>query len=157
MICWRLCKRKWARTAFSGAGAAEFPGRWNSPGMRVVYCADSLALAALEALVHVEDRTILSHARFVAVEVRLADELVHLPKALPPGWNRTPVRRSVREFGDTFLASGSEPAMRVPSAVIPNGMIYVINPLHPLFPRITIGPPIPFRFDQRLYHKSPPA
>lgn len=157
MVCWRLCKREWAGTAFSGGGAAEFPGRWNSAGMRVVYGADSLSLAALEALVHVEDKTILSHARFAAFEVSVPDRLIHAPAALPPGWNQTPVRRSVREFGDAFLVGRKAPVMRVPSAVIPNGIIYLINPLHPEFPKITLGAPIPFRFDQRLYPKPPSA
>jgi RES domain-containing protein len=153
MISWRLSKERSATTAFSGTGAAEFPGRWNSAGMRVVYCADSLSLAALEALVHVEDKTILSHARVAAFEVMVPDDLVHVPDALPAGWNQTPVRRSVREFGDRFLAGRNAPVMRVSSAVIPNGMIYLINPLHPDFPRITIGKPIRFRFDQRLTPK----
>jgi RES domain-containing protein len=156
MVCWRLSKEHWAKDAFSGTGAAEFPGRWNSAGMGVVYCADTLSLAALEALVHVEDKTILSHARFVAFEVRVPESLVYKPAALPTGWNQTPVGRSVREFGDTFLADRRAPVMRVQSAVIPGGMIYPINPLHPNFARITIGSPIPFRFDQRL-SKKPPA
>ena len=52
-----------------------------------------------------------------------------------------------------FLAGRKAPVMCVSSAVIPNGMIYLINPLHPDFPRITIGKPIPFRFDRRLSPK----
>jgi RES domain-containing protein len=153
MICWRLCKREWAGSAFSGIWAAEFPGRWNSAGTRVVYCADSLSLAALEALVHVEDKTILSQARFAAFEVSVPDRLVHVPPALPPGWNQTPLRRSVKEFGDRFLYGRKAPVMRVSSAVVPNAMVYLINPLHPDFPRITIGKPVPFRFAPRLYPK----
>jgi RES domain-containing protein len=157
MICWRLSKERWATTAFSGVGAAEFPGKWNSAGMRAVYCADTLSLAALEALVHVEDKTILSHARFVAFEVRVPGSLAYKPAVLPVGWNQTPVGRSVRAFGDTFLADRRAPVMRVPSAVIPSAMIYLINPLHPDFPRITVGAPIPFRFDPRLHQKPASA
>ena len=51
---WRLCREKAASTAseaFSGAGPAAEPKRWNDEGRRVVYCAISPALALIELLV----------------------------------------------------------------------------------------------------------
>ena len=41
-----------AATALIGEGARLNGGRWNSPGTTVVYTSGSLALAALENLVH---------------------------------------------------------------------------------------------------------
>jgi RES domain-containing protein len=36
---------------------AQGPGRWNSPRRAAVYMAESLALAVLENLVHMTDKT----------------------------------------------------------------------------------------------------
>lgn len=60
MLVWRTSKTKYASTAFSGIGAAKVGGRFNSIGSPpVVYAAtDSLALALIEVLVHIHDRTI---------------------------------------------------------------------------------------------------
>src|SRR4051812_18031854 len=52
LVGWRIVKEKHARTAFSGEGARIFGGRWNSPGISIVYCSEHLSLAALEILVH---------------------------------------------------------------------------------------------------------
>ena len=49
---WRLCKSKHA--AFDGEGARLAGGRWNRRGTAVVYASESLSLAALELLVHVD-------------------------------------------------------------------------------------------------------
>lgn len=49
---WRLCHPDFVDSAFSGVGASLAGGRWNSPGVRVVYAAESRALALLEQLVH---------------------------------------------------------------------------------------------------------
>ena len=49
---WRKVKEKHAATAFDGEGAWRFGGRWNSPGIRIVYTSGTKALAALESLVH---------------------------------------------------------------------------------------------------------
>lgn len=55
MNLWRIIDRALVREAFSGQGASEYGGRWNSPGTRVVYCSEHPALAALEKLVHIQD------------------------------------------------------------------------------------------------------
>ena len=154
MICWRLCKLKWAKTAFNGIGAADFPGRWNSAGTRMVYCADSLALAALEILVHVGDKSLLSRAHFVSFEVEIADDCIQAPSKLPMGWAKNQGAAGARLLGDTFVSEGTMPAMRVPSAVISPGSIYVLNPRHPDFAKITWKPPTPFQFDRRLGPKK---
>lgn len=150
MICWRLCKRQWARTAFSGAGAAEYPGRWNSGGTRIVYCAETLSLAALELLVHVADKSYLSRARFSAFEVRVPDPLVQSLPRLPSGWDRTPGPATARQVGDRFVSDGKAPVLCVPSAVVRSESIFLLNPAHQDFGRIEWKNPISFSFDPRL-------
>lgn len=48
---WRICNAN-AKTAFDGQGAKINGGRWNPIGTEVAYTSSSLALAALELLVH---------------------------------------------------------------------------------------------------------
>jgi len=147
---WRLCKSKWAATALSGVGAAEFPGRWNTGGQKIVYTAGSQALAALEMLAHVEDRSYLRRAQYVIISVDIPENLVQVPKRLPARWATIPVLRSSQKFGDRFLAAAALPAMRVPSAIVPDEFNYLLNPLHPGFDEFVIGKPERFRFDSRL-------
>ena len=59
---WRITRSKYAEKAeaFSGKGAAEYPGRWNKAGVPVVYTCSSIALCALEILVHTRSRAALN-------------------------------------------------------------------------------------------------
>jgi hypothetical protein len=49
---YRIVKRKFLSTAFSGEGARLYGGRWNSPGVAVVYTSSALSLAILEWRCH---------------------------------------------------------------------------------------------------------
>lgn len=66
---WRLVQADYAAHAFDGEGARLYGGRWNSPGQCAVYTAGSLALAALEVLVHLKSRVTLS--RYIAPVAKL--------------------------------------------------------------------------------------
>jgi RES domain-containing protein len=52
MRAFRIVKKRHALTAFSGDGARAYGGRWNFPGIPMVYAAHTRALAALESLAH---------------------------------------------------------------------------------------------------------
>jgi RES domain-containing protein len=41
---YRICKTRYAASAFDGEGAFRFGGRWNTRGTRLIYTAGSLAL-----------------------------------------------------------------------------------------------------------------
>jgi hypothetical protein len=72
----------------SGKGAAIRGGRWNAPGMEVIYLAASRPLAVLEILVHYS----VLPKDFVMTPVRIPDHLeaameeISLAQ-LPPNWN----------------------------------------------------------------------
>ncbi len=154
-LVWRLCKAKWAHVAFSGAGAADNPGRWNSPGRRMVYCAESRALAALEIMAHTAKKAHLSKASFGAFGVEVPDDLVYRPQRLPPEWSVVPAPIASKRFGDRFLDAGNFPVMRVPSSVVRGEYCYLINPLHPRFPELRRAPAEPFAFDLRVVQGHP--
>lgn len=149
MTVWRICHQKWKNAAFSGIGATDNPGRWNSSRERVVYCASSRALAALEILSHVGNKRILRQAQFVIIPVQIPDGLVDTPRELPPGWDNQPPASS-RKFGDRFVSNSTHPVLRIPSAIIQGEFCYVLNPGHADFKQLLIGEPESFAFGTHL-------
>jgi RES domain-containing protein len=147
---WRLCKAKRAANAFSGIGASLAPGRWNRLGEKMVYCAETRALAALEILAHVEDRALFRKMAFVVIAVSLPEEWVHIPSKLPAGWDKIPPGDASRAFGGRFLERNQHVALRVPSVVVKGEYNTLLNPAHERFVDLVVKKPIPFVFDQRL-------
>ena len=147
---WRLVKEKYADSAFSGEGARQGGGRFNSPGRPVVYTSESLALAELEILVHLPTSRLLDS--YVAFRARLPDGAARVldRASLPSNWRESPVPRSVQAVGDAWLKSESSLALRVPSAVVPAEDNVLINPEHPRFEEVTIDGPLDPDIDDRL-------
>ena len=150
---WRIVKRKLAAEAFSGEGARLYGGRWNSPGVSVVYAAQSQSLAALELLVHLENSDLLRE--YVVIEARFDASLItRISKAdLPQDWRADPPPPAARAIGDAWIAQEPSPVLELPSAIIPAESIFLLNPQHSAFSRIEIGEPLPFEFDLRLIAK----
>jgi len=150
VTAWRIAKRKHARAAFTGEGARLFGGRWNSPGLAVVYTAQSQSLAALEMLVHLESPELL--ANYILFEVGIDESLISRVELsqLPKNWRVDPPPANVRAMGDSWLVGGASAVLRVPSALVPGENNFLLNPHHKDFPKLHVGKPLPFRFDPRL-------
>ena len=149
---WRLVTARFADTAFSGEGARLYGGRWNRKGMPMVYTAASQSLAMLEILVQDEPL----RARYVMIPATLPKrfkiEQIALAE-LPERWNDPVNRAHLQALGSDWIARGSSAVLAVPSAVIPAELNYLINPRHPDFAKIDIGPPQDFITDLRLRRK----
>jgi RES domain-containing protein len=150
ITAWRIVKRKRARTAFSGDGARQYGGRWNSPGVPMVYTAASQSLAALEMVVHLDSSELLHY--YVVFKVGIEESLIKKVTSdrLPKNWRADPAPAKVRELGNAWVKSGASAVLQVPSATLPAENNYLLNPLHPDFPKLTIGRPTAFQFDPRL-------
>jgi len=147
----RICKTKHTATAFDGEGAFRFGGRWNSRGTRIVYTAGSLALAALEMLIHLEDDQILFDYSFVAAEIDPALVMaVNDFRPLPAEWCDSPAPLGVQQIGDDWARARASAVLEVPTSVIPLEKNYLLNPNHPDFKHINPGKPEKFSFDERL-------
>lgn len=150
VTAWRIVRSRYVRTAFTGAGAYTFGGRWNSPGVAVVYTAQSLALAALEMLVHLAPEQLQESYR--AITVTFDEDFVRISTRdqLPRNWRsgRPPPR--LQALGDEWVRDNAFPILRVPSAVIPDESNFLLNPAHPDFHRLIVGKPSRFQFDPRL-------
>jgi RES domain-containing protein len=150
VLAWRLCAAYRAAVAFTGEGASRRAGRWNQPGVRIVYCAEARSLAALEVLVHVDEAGRLGAIDWVCIPAVVPDALVEKPTRFPATWRHFPHSLDTREFGTRWAHEKRSVALRVPSVVVAGEFNYLLNPLHPDFGEVKIGKPEPFTFDPRL-------
>jgi len=150
MVVWRLTTKPDRDAAFDGKGALAYGGRWNRKGTRVVYTAETLALAVLEQLVHVLPAQMKNP--FYYFEVEIPDDSIEVMSlaALPPDWNALPAPMALADIGSNWATSCRSLALRVPSAVLPKAGNVVLNREHPAWSRIKIGAPEQYWFDGRL-------
>ena len=147
---WRLVKTRWAASAFDGEGERRHGARWNSAGTRVAYAAETASLAILETLVHLQTSSVLSSYSLIAIEMpaRVIEELNRA--RLPDDWKRSPPPPDVQAIGDAWVRVGSAAVLRVPIVIVDSESIYLVNPAHRDFARLTVRPPRPFGLDPRL-------
>lgn len=114
----------------SGYGAAQSGGRWNSPGVYMLYASESAALALLENIVN---NALQFRMAFCQVTLKLPEHSFPVidPDDLPAGWNRYPSAAVLKSIGDSFIRSGEHLALKVPSAIMSGQWNYLINPAHP--------------------------
>jgi RES domain-containing protein len=149
LTVYRIVVARDASQAYSGLESLENGGRWSAPGSRVVYAAGSVALAALEALVHLDRRP--GRQRFVAVPAVIPPAMKIERCVRPPAdWRALPPRRATRRRGSQWLRAGRAAVFAVPSVIVPTQLNYLLAPEHPDFELVTVGAPMPFRFDPRL-------
>ncbi len=148
--CYRIVKQAYA-LPLSGRGAALYGGRWNSPGVEVIYTAEHRSLALLEMLVHISWQSIPKN--LVLLSLRFPDDVPMLmieQETLPAEWQQHTYGASTRQWGDRLVRENKHLIMRVPSAILTQEFGYVINPAHPAFSRIEIVASEPFLPDARL-------
>ena len=130
ITAYRIAKKRFAKTIWSGEGAREHGGRWSSKGIPVVYAAENRSLAALEQLVHPIEPRILRG--YVVASITFDD--VHVarvdPAKLPRGWDNPVPPATLRQFGDEWFVAGRYPVLAAPSAVTPGEWNFLINPAH---------------------------
>ncbi|HUR83449.1 MAG TPA: RES family NAD+ phosphorylase [Thermoanaerobaculia bacterium] len=147
ITAWRITRAMYADDAFSGA--MRIAGRWHSAGTRIVYTADSVALATLEILVHMASPSIPAYVMIPCYFHEALVEEVDVTR-LPANWNAHVSPPELRQIGDRWARERVSPVLRVPSAVIPIEFNYLLNPEHPDFGSVDVGEPRSFRLDPRL-------
>ncbi len=147
---WRVCPAAYSAQTFSGEGSRRYPGRWHGLARPVVYTSESRSLAALEILANTLDRAALASQAWALAWADIPQPLVEIPARYPDDWRSHPPPESTRIFGNAWFDSARSPVLRVPSAVTLGEFNYLLNPSHPAFAQIRLGPPEPFSFDPRL-------
>jgi RES domain-containing protein len=147
---WRIVRANRTRAAFDGEGPWRYGGRWNSPGIRVVYVSERQSTAALEVFVHTTPFT--ADQKYHAFRLEWSDDITEIfpIKNLPADWRISPLPTSARELGDRWVRERRSAVLALPSAISPDDTNFLLNPGHPDFRRIRISSPIGYEFDPRL-------
>lgn len=157
MKVYRIERKKYLKTTLSGIGASIVKGyRWNSLYTRLVYTAESRALATLEVSVHLDLSEDLPSDRYY-VEIDIPDDLTMLEvrlEDLPDDWNAKPPTITTQTIGDDFVLGNEAAVLKVPSSIVPQEFNYLINPSHSDVSRISITNITPMTFDARFQWKG---
>jgi RES domain-containing protein len=138
-------------TIFDGTGAYLHGARWNSPGRRVIYAAETFGGAMLEILVHAVGLVPKKHG-VVEIEIPSGLRIEELREKDLKGWN-SPLMRASKKFGDHWYDEGRSAVLIVPSVVARRERNILINQEHADFARIKASPPQPVRWDERLWQR----
>jgi hypothetical protein len=126
-------------------GATNRAGRRGAAGD----ASGTKALAALENLVHLNPPVLF---KYVAFHIKFDEALVEMfpATALPGDWQAEPPLLSTKTIGDVWVREARSAALALPSTIISGEPNFLLNPAHPDFNKVTIGPAEPFAFDPRL-------
>ena len=157
MRVFRIEREKYLKATLTGTGASLSKGfRWNSFNTRLVYTAESRALAMLEVSVHLDLSEDLPLDRYF-VEIDIPDDLLIFEVKigdLPGDWNAKPPARTTQLIGDDFVSQNEAALLKVPSSIVPFEYNYLINPAHPDSRKLKVISQSPMSFDSRLKHKK---
>lgn len=153
MIVYRIEREKYLDITLQGIGASMSKGyRWNSFNTRLIYTAESRALATLEVSVHLDLSEDLPIDRFY-VEIEIPDNITILEvnlEDLPDDWNAKPPTITTQTIGDDFVNYNEAAILKVPSSIVPQEFNYLINPNHNDASQIKIINSTRMHFDPRF-------
>ena len=147
---WRIARRPHALDKV-GAGARDSGGRWNAVGTAVIYAGRTIGIAALEKFVHLSG---VVPPDLVLVRVAVPDGASSETPALadlPADWNALRHGPLSMQFGTRWAREKRSLVLYVPSAIIPEESIGVLNPNHPEFAGVRIVVEREFRYDLRMF------
>ena len=150
---WRIVRASRAQMAFTGEGAWRYGGRWNSPGVHVVYVSEHQSTAALE--VFTNRVPFILEETYKAFYLEWPDHLTErFPmEKLPANWRVFPAPLETKEIGDRWVQERRSAVLALPSVISPADTNFVLNPEHRDFKRIRIASPVDFNFDPRLLNR----
>lgn len=135
MLVFRIVHKLYANTMF----ASGMRGRWNSAGNKVLYASESVPLAFLENMVRRQGVGFNSDFKVMFLEIpddvviESVDEI-----ELEPGWRDPNDYSQCQPLGDRWFTAGKALGLKVPSAVMPLAFNFVINTIHPDYPRVKL-------------------
>lgn len=147
MLAYRIMQKKYSKSLF----APGLAGRWNGSGRKVIYCAESIALAFLENMIRRQGVGFNNDFKTMILEI--PDDLKIqkiIVDDLPSGWRTFTDYSECQPFGNKWYDDGTYPILKVPSAVLPDSSNYVINSLHPDFKKIQLARVTDLIPDQRI-------
>lgn len=147
MLIFRTTLKKYSDSLYAAGRAA----RWNNNDVKMIYTANSRALACLENVVH-RSKLGLS-ANFCVLEIEIPNSLGMqevLLENLPKSWDKFENMHFTQALGDEWIKTGETALLKVPSSIMHEEFNYLINPNHPDFKEIKLVAVKPFFFDDRI-------
>lgn len=135
MIVWRIATEAptYRATDLTGTGAKITGGRWNSIGVPMLYSSTSIALAAIETIVHLSQGGLPFNRYLVQIDIPnsvwTARQITSSILA-PAGWDAVPSGMASIQYGDQWLANNASAILEVPSIIVPEEQNVLINPAH---------------------------
>ena len=153
MKLWRIAAetRSYRADDLSGQGAAKFPGRWNDTGQTILYTAPTIAMAVLETASHIDDAGLPLNRFLVEVTIPLSvwkARIVLDTAQLPVAWSAIPSGQASVRIGAKWLQDQRSAILIVPSVVVPEEQVSLINPQHAGMAKITARAIRPFEFNR---------
>jgi len=129
-------------------------GRWNPPGVSLLYTAEHPALALVEILVHMPQvpYTNLPAYRLFSLEIPDDSHRILPAGQLPPYWNENSYAKSQTILAE-WLTNPDVLAMGVPSSVMPDGINYLLHPAHVDYQQIRVVEEKALVIDPRLWDR----
>ena len=156
MIVWRLAKPDLALKLDGETSRAE-GGRWHSPGRGVVTTARALSTLVLETMAMLPGNLRFDLPLLAAVALEISDETsIRRVTRDELGESPGPSELRRRAIGDAWLKDGIIPVLEVPSDMVPQDTLILLDPLHEAFGRnqIRVVAVEPFALQPQLYVKS---
>ena len=135
MLAYRITHKQYSTKLF----APRFAGRWNGAGRKVIYCAESIALAFLENMIRRQG--VGFNGDFKTMILEIPDDLktqTITADHLPTGWREFTDYSKCQPLGNAWYDDGTLPLLKVPSTVLPESFNYIINSIHPDFKKIKL-------------------
>jgi RES domain-containing protein len=129
-------------------GGLKAPGRWHHAGQPIVYLAGSPSAALLEVCVHTSANAV--PPEFTLLKIEGPDTEVEVIKSteLPEDWR---IRlEATRDLGTAWLRKNKGVLLQVPSAIVPETVNFLFNPIHADAAKFRITSVFHYPFDVRL-------
>jgi len=147
MIVYRICLAQYSMKLFASGN----PARWNSKDTKVVYTAESKALACLENVVHRNSRGLQKNFRQMNIEIPDEIKIGEIKITdLKTDWKEFMRMSYTQSIGDVWIKESKTAVLKVPSAIVPGDSNFLLNPGHKDFKKIKLLRTLPFQFDIRI-------
>jgi len=141
------------RQIFDGTGAFLNGARWNSPGRRIIYAAETFAGAMLEMLAHTRIGKVPRTQAWIEISIPPRVSVERLEPRNLPGWD-SEESPEARQYGDLWHLKRRSLILIVPSVVICGiGRNVLINQDRPEFRSLHASPPRKVLWDSRLFRR----
>ena len=135
MLVYRIVDKKYSDNLF----VSGMEGRWNSKGHKVLYCAESVALAFLENMIRRKGNGFNDDFKIMIVDVPEKAGITYIKVGdLEGGWRSSENYSKCQKIGDKWYRDFKNLLLKVPSAVIPESFNYVINAAHPEYKKVRL-------------------